>query len=249
MPPNGNNNGGDGTGNGDGTNGNSAGTGDSANQNQNQNQNGNGQGNGGNQKPPANNQNQNGNGSGSTFDPEKDLTDEQWKAIYGSGRFKQLNDKAKQADALQKAADEAARKRLEEEGKWQEIANKNAQTAEQYKSVALNSKVEAVAARLGSVDPEAVAALIDKSGINVDDNLTVTGVEEAVNALKESKPYLFNSSNNSNQTKRVGSPTNPGGNNGGYRFTMSQIKDQKFYQEHRKEIGEALRAGQVDKDN
>ncbi len=185
-----------------------------------------------------------------SFDPEKYLTAEQWQAIYGSGRFKQLNDKAKTADALQKAADDAEKKRLEDEGKWQELANKNASTAEQYKTAALNSKVEAVAAKLGSVDPEAVAALIDKSNINIDDNLTVSGVDEAVNALKESKPYLFSNNNGNNSAPRVVSPTNPGtGNNTGYKFTMSQIKDQKFYQEHRKEIGDALRSGQVDKDN
>lgn len=182
-----------------------------------------------------------------TFDPEKDLTKEQWEAIYGSGRFKQLNDKAKLADKLQKDQEDAERKQLEEQGKWQELADKNAQTAERYKNAAMTSKIEAVAARLGSVDPDAVAALIDKSGISIDDNLNVSGVEAAIEALKESKPYLFNITDN--RTPRVGSPTNPGATNTGYRFKMSEIRDPKFYAEHRKEIGEALRTGQIDKDS
>ena len=95
-----------------------------------------------------------------------------------------------------------------------------------------------------------MANSLDLSNVEVDQKTgNIVGVEEAVKALKESDPYLFNNSNN-NQTQRVGSATNPGnGSNTGYKFTMSQIKDQKFYQEHRKEIGEALRAGQVDKDN
>jgi hypothetical protein len=235
---------GDGAGNGDGAGSNGAGTGDSANQNQNQNQNGGGA----NGNSNANNQNQNGDGGGSTFDPEKDLTKEQWEAIYGSGRFKQLNADAKKGRDLQKQMDDAEAKRLADEGKWQDLADKNAQTAERYKNAALNSKVEAVAAKLGSVDPEAVAALIDKSGISIDDNLNVTGAEAAVNALKESKPYLFNSdNNNNNSTTRVGSPSNPSGNNTGYKFKMSEIRDPKFYNEHKEEIRKAMANGQIDK--
>lgn len=231
---------GNGAGNGDGAGSDGAGTGDSANQNQNQSQNG----------ANVNSNANNNNGSGANFDPEKDLTKEQWEAIYGSGRFKQLNDKAKQADTLQKAADEAERKRLEDEGKWQELANKNAQTAEQYKTVALNAEIKALAAAAGSVDPAAVAALIDKSGISVDDNLNVTGAESALNALKESKPYLFNSANNSNNsTTRVGSPTNPGNANTGYKYKMSEIRDPKFYAENKAAIKEAIKNGLVDKDN
>jgi hypothetical protein len=236
-----NNGGGDGAGSGDGANANSAGAGDSANQNQNQNG-----GNAAGANANAGNQNNDG---GSNFDPEKDLTAEQWQAIYGSGRFKQLNERAKQADSLQKQQEETERKQLEEQGKWQELAQKNADQATQYKSAALNAKVEAVAAKLGSVDPEAVAALLDKSAISIDDNLNVTGVEEAVNALKDTKPYLFNSSDNNNGTKRVGSPTNPATNNTGFKFKMSEIKNPVFYREHATEIKQAIANGQVDKDS
>jgi hypothetical protein len=182
-----------------------------------------------------------------TFDPEKDLTPEQWQAIYGSGRFKQLNDDAKKGRDAIKAQEEAERKRLEEEGKWQDIANKNAQQADQYKTIAMNAEIKAVAAAAGSVDPSAVAALIDKSGISIDDNLNVSGVEDAINALKESKAYLFNNANNNSTPPRVGSPTNPGGTPTGYKFTESQIRDQKFYAEHRNEILKAMRTGGIQK--
>lgn len=241
---------GDGAGNGDGNGSNSAGAGDSSNQNQNQNQNGSGQGNGGNQNQSANNQNQDGNG-GSSFDPEKDLTKEQWQAIYGSGRFKQLNERAQRAAELEKAAKDAEEAKLKEQGEWQKLAQSKDEELTALQGAVVNAEIRAEAARLGAVNPTIVANALDLSGVEVDQKTgNITGVKEAIEALKESDPYLFNSSsNNNNQTKRVGSPTNPGGNNTGYKFTMSQIKDQKFYQEHRKEIGEALRMGQVDKDN
>lgn len=183
-------------------------------------------------------------GSTNTWDPAKELSKEQWDAIYSSGRFKSLNDKAKLADKLQKDADAAERKRLEDEGKWQDLATKNEEKATRYQTAAISAKIEAVAAQQGSVDPEAVAALISKDGISISDDLTVTGVEEAISTLKESKPYLFNNSSNN---PKLGSGTNPGdGNNQGTpKFTHTQIQDPKFFQEHEADIMQALKNNQV----
>lgn len=184
-------------------------------------------------------------GEPQAWDPSKELTQAQWDAIYASGRFKSLNQKAKQADQLQKEKEETDRKQLEEQGKWQDIATQNEEKAGRYQTAAINAKIEAVAAKNGSVDPEAVAALLDKSNISIDDSLTVTGVEDAINTLKESKPYLFN--NQSSNTPRVGSGTNPGNSNnqGIPKFTRSQIRDPKFWQEHEADILTAIRTGQV----
>lgn len=184
-----------------------------------------------------------GEGDNKAWDPSQ-LSKEQWDAIYASGRFKSLNEKAKQADLLQKEKDEAEKKRLEDEGKWQELANQNAEKATKFQTAAINAKIEAVAATNGSVDPAAVAQLLDKSGITIDDNMTVSGVEDAINALKESKPYLFN---NDKTPPRVGSGTNPGNaaNQGNPKFTHSQIKDPAFFQKHEAEIMQAIRSGQV----
>lgn len=178
------------------------------------------------------------------------LTDEQLAAAFQHPRFKELTQQAQRAKELDKQIKEAEEKKLQDEKKWEELAAKRSDEISTLRSSMINAEIRAEAARLGAVNPQIVANSLNLDGVDVDDNGNLTGVKEALEALKESDPYLFNSSNNNNnQTKRVGSPTNPGGNNTGYKFTMSQIKDQKFYQEHRKEIGEALRMGQVDKDN
>lgn len=185
-----------------------------------------------------------GDSSTQAWDPSKELSKEQWDAIYASGRFKTLNEKAKQADQLQKEKDEAERKQLEEQGKWQELANQNAEKATKFQTAAINAKIEAVAATNGSVDPAAVAQLLDKSGITIDDSMTVSGVEDAIAALKESKPYLFN---NDKPSQRVGSGTNPGNanNQGIPKFTHSQIRDPQFFKEHEADIMTAFRTGQI----
>lgn len=185
-----------------------------------------------------------------TFDPEKELTKEQWEAIYSSGRFKQLNERAQKASELEKAAKEAEEAKLKEAGEWQKLAESKDQELSALQGAVVNAEIRAEAARLGAVNPNIVANAIDLSGVEVDQKTgNITGVEEAIAALKESDPYLFNSSNNNNSAPRVGSPTNPGTNNTGTKFKLSQLRDRKFYQEHRAEIQAALRNNQVENDS
>lgn len=179
-----------------------------------------------------------------SFDPEKDLTKEQWTAIYGSGRFKQLNDKAARATELEKAAKDAETAKLQEQGKWQELAQAKDTELTQMQTAVVNAEIKAEAARLGAVNPSIVANAIARDNITFSKG-NVTGVAEAVEALKTSDPYLFNKANT---PTRVGSPTNPGGTNTGMKFKMSEIRNPKFYQEHKEEIKSAIRQGLVEKD-
>ncbi len=186
--------------------------------------------------------------STSTFDPEKDLSKEQWQAIYGSGRFKQLNEKAQKAAELEKAAKDAEEAKLKEQGEWQKLAESKDTELSTLQTAVVNAEIRAEAAKLGAVNPTIVANSLDLSNVEVDKNGNITGIAEAVEALKLSDPYLFNNSEN-NKTTRVGSPTNPGANTTGTKFKLSQMRDPKFYAEHRNEIREALRTGQVENDN
>lgn len=56
------------------------------------------------------------------------------------------------------------------------------------------AEVKAIGSQLNLVDIDAAFALMDKSNIKVDENGTVTGVQEALNALVEAKPYLIRQS-------------------------------------------------------
>jgi hypothetical protein len=174
----------------------------------------------------------------------KSLPKEAWEAIYQSDRFKQLNEKAKTADTLLKEKQTQEDDLLKEQGKWQDIATKREQEVQTWKSNSINSEIKAFAAKLGAVDLNDVAALADKTGVQVDENGNITGAEEAVKALVENKPHLFSSNN---QPPRVGTGTNPGNanNQGIPKFTHSQIKDPAFFKAHEKDIMAAIRAGTV----
>lgn len=52
------------------------------------------------------------------------------------------------------------------------------------------AEVKAIGVQMNLVDTDAAFALMDKSGIAVDENGCVTGVQEALQALVEAKPYL-----------------------------------------------------------
>lgn len=177
------------------------------------------------------------------------LTDEQLAAAFEHPRFKELNEKAKRADTLEKEKKAAETKALEEQGKWEEVAKSKDEQLTTMQKAVVTSEIKTVAATLGAVNPSIVANAIDRAEVTVGEDGSITGVSEAVEALKVSDPYLFSNSNQQPHA-RVGSPTNPGtAPQTGYKFTMTQIKDPAFYKEHRAEIGQAMREGQIDKNN
>lgn len=193
---------------------------------------------------------------GNNFDPTK-ITDEDFNKLfednrlYRHPRFKSLSERAKKADELEKQQQEAEAKRLQDEGKWKELAEKNAAEAEaankRVEEIAVKSAIQAEAAKLGIVDVEAAAVLVDRANIKVNDDGSVSGAEEALKALVEAKPYL----KGNNQPNPVGSGSNPSAGqteNGTKKFFLSQIQDHKFFSENEKEIMEAMKLGLIEDD-
>lgn len=70
-------------------------------------------------------------------------------------------------------------------------ANQRATAAEERIAKALTrAAVMAAAAKSGAIDAEAVLALLPPNAVEIDGD-EVKGVDEAIKALRESKPYLF----------------------------------------------------------
>jgi hypothetical protein len=178
------------------------------------------------------------------------LTKEQLEAAFQHPRFKELNEKAQRATDLQKQIDDAEEKRLKDAGKWEDVAKSKDEQLTQMQAAVVNAEIKAQAATLGAVNPAIVAQAINRASVTFNKDGTISGVAEAVEALKESDPYLFNNTNGNPTPPRVGSPSNPSNpTNNGYKFTMSQIRNPTFYREHASEIKLAVAQGQVDKDN
>ena len=101
------------------------------------------------------------------------------------------------AEAM-RAALKALREREEAEKSELERLREAAQKAEAERQAALaaanerliRAEVKAVAADLGIVDPDAAYALMDRSGVTVDDDGQVQGVKAALEALVKAKSYL-----------------------------------------------------------
>ena len=220
-------------------------------------------GNGGADGSQNNNANAGDNGGENGIDISK-LSDEQIAALAGDKRvleqafqhprFKELNEQAKQAKKLQQEKEAAEQKRLEEEGKWEDLAkakDQELQTAKtRLENTAKNSAIVAAAAKAGVTDPNDAIALIDKGKIEIDDDGNVSGAEDLVAELVKAKPYLLNSNNSNSTTDRLGSGSNPSGqgNEGVKRFKLSQVQDPKFYKENEKEIDKAAKLGLIEDD-
>ncbi len=105
---------------------------------------------------------------------------------------KELRLKQEAADKVKKDQEEAA---LKEQNKFKELAEKKegeltaAKSAFNKRLIDTHLKIEALAA--GALDEDAVIALAGRTDIKVGENFEVTGVKEAVEALKKGKPHLF----------------------------------------------------------
>jgi hypothetical protein len=242
----GNSNGGAGDGNNGGANnGDGSGSGD-GNNNQNQNQN-----NGG------------GDGNQSTTSPNgvdlKNLSAEQLADVFENEnlwKHPRFSNLAAQAQELKQLKDKQAQdeqKRLEDNKEFEKLAETRKSELDQANQTIQNMRIDqALTNKLvseGVVDLEAALKLVDRDKLKIEDNGSVTGVDEALKSLKDGKAYLFNKSEDGNQS--LGSSSN-GGNGGGNstpaKFKRSQLRDPKFYQEHRDEIIAAQKAGLIEDD-
>lgn len=171
--------------------------------------------------------------------------------IWQADRIAELRAKAKKHDDAQAAAEAAETKRLEDEGKFKDLSEKQKAQIENLQTQVSNSTINQALtnklAPLGVVDLEAALALVNRSNIKVDDNGTVSGVDEAIESLKTGKAYLFGTPG----TSTVGNATNPGNGSqqgGPAKFKRSQLRDPAFYNENREEIRKAAAAGLIEDD-
>jgi hypothetical protein len=89
-----------------------------------------------------------------------------------------------EVERLQAEKEEADKKALE--------ASEAAQKAQEKANTRiLNTEIMSIARALDANAPRDVLALLDKSSIQLDENGNYQGVEDAINALKESKPWMF----------------------------------------------------------
>ena len=185
-------------------------------------------------------------------DPSK-LSDEQLTKvledprIWKTERLAQLRAESKELKELRKKQDTAEKKKLEKEGKYKELLGKTQKELEQANAsiskLEMRNKIANAAVAKGIKDVDAAVKLIDTSKVTKGEDGEYSGLTEAVESLVKDRPYLVNSQ------QSVGSPSNPGQGEGGVkRYTVSQIQDPEFYQEHRDDIIKAQREGRIAED-
>lgn len=131
-------------------------------------------------------------------DEKKALAD-QLKALSAFGSPEDLAAKIERLAALEKDEDERKKAQMSELERLQAERDEEAKKATDLESKLAelaaardNDRIEnaVLAAAKEAVDPEAVLTFLDRAAVKIEDG-KVVGVDEAVAALKEKKPYLF----------------------------------------------------------
>lgn len=118
----------------------------------------------------------------------------------------QIKERDKQLETLKKTAGD--KEKLENTIKQLQEENKTAKT--KYETDLKNIRIDsAVKLKINGIaqDVDIVSGLIDKTKLIVSDDGTVTGLDEQINPLKQSKPFLFKNDK--------GAKYDPAGGNGG----------------------------------
>lgn len=151
----------------------------------------------------------------------------------------------------EQADQEAEKKRLEEQGKFKELADKEKARADElevkYQNTAKLNALKLEAIKNGTVDADAIVALTKLEDIKLseDGSVDTTSVTAIIENLKANKKYLFGegSKDNTNIGASGGAPN--GGSNTTPTFKRSQLSDPKFYKENRDAILQAQREGKI----
>lgn len=131
----------------------------------------------------------------------------------------QIKERDKQLEMLKKTAGD--KEKLEATIKQLQEDNKSAKT--KYETDLKNLRIDsAVKLKLSGTaqDVDIVAGLIDKTKLIVSDDGTVAGLDEQINPLKQSKPFLFK------EIKSKGGSYDPAGGAGGN--TVNPFKKETF---------------------
>lgn len=118
-----------------------------------------------------------------------------------------------QLSKLQKAQQEADEKRLSEQGKWQELAEKRHQESLELKGQLTNMRKQSAlqeAAQEMGLRSMRYLKLIDRDALEVGDDGSVNGAREALAKLKEEDASLFGDAVKQNSV-RTPSAITPGG--------------------------------------
>ena len=189
---------------------------------------------------------------------EFNLSEEQWELAYKSPRFKQLNDRAKEAEAkvaeVEKANQKELQRKLKEEGKLEELLGEKEKEIEKLTStldsVNLNSQIISVASKLKVVDTDVVAKLIDTGKLEKDKEGNYLNVESVVQELISEKPYLAGVQ--SDVSSNIGGNANATteSQSGDFTITKSELreklKDHAWYIENQDNIVQWTKEGRID---
>lgn len=149
----------------------------------------------------------------------------------------------------EKADQDAEAKRLADEGKYKEIAEKaDARAKEAEAKFQREAKLNALrleATKAGTVDVDAVVALtkLDDIVVSEDGTIDTKSVSSIIDTMKEQKGYLFGTKQGSTVGVSGGAPQ--GGATTTPTFTRSQISNTEFYQKNRADILQAQREGKI----
>lgn len=162
------------------------------------------------------------------------------------GRFanyKELETKAAEYDKLEAERMSEVERATNEATASRDRAEK-AETA--LKSERLRNAVYTGSIKAGVVDPDAVLALIERDSL-IDSDGNPSGIDDAIAALLEAKPYLRANTNPAKPVGNIGNGTRADtATSGG--FTRSQLKDSKFFEDNKADIFKALAEGRISED-
>lgn len=158
--------------------------------------------------------------------------------------------------AIEQEKTDAEKKRLEEEGKWKELADKReAELKAKDEAIATERKSNALklaAQAAGAKNTDTISKLVDASKIEVDadGNIKAESVTALLDGLKTTEPYLFGEAVKAADNAGAGNGgAGEGGSGGGTpTFYRSQLSDSKFYADNRAEILKAEAAGAIKDD-
>ncbi|GEM_PF-1139324 len=89
--------------------------------------------------------------------------------------------------------------------------------------------VRTTGAAMGLVDADAALLLLDRTNVKVDEKGAVTGVKEALEALKTAKPYLFETLAAASDGDPVVRVASGGAHGGGAEPDYSKMSDEEYY--------------------
>lgn len=157
--------------------------------------------------------------------------------------------KIEEANAKEKA--DLEKKRLEEEGKYKELAEKaeleKKQLQEQMQTEKRATALKLAAQGMKAQNADIVAKLVDMSKIEIgeDGNVKAESVTALLEGLKTEQPYLFGVVQQQNAGAGNGGAGEGGSGGGTQTIYRSQLSDSKFYQDNRDAILAAERAGAI----